>query len=67
MNSAIKFSKALSIPLQQIAYTIVNDGNISDEQYQKLGKIMDVDQIEEIYQPTVSDPVKINVREREGD
>lgn len=59
------FVESLSIPLQQIAYTVVNDGNISKKEKQQLNKIMDVDNLSSIYQTDVSDPIKNNIRAKD--
>lgn len=54
--------ESLSIPVQQIARVIVNDGNISDQETMWLGQIMDFDQVKEDYVPYISDNIKIIIR-----
>lgn len=60
------FVESLSMPLQQISYTVKNDGNLSDEDYTFMNNIIDVDTLGEVYDPHISDWTKNLVRE-EGD
>lgn len=54
--------ESLSIPAQQVAYTIIEDGNISEREYEMLEQIIDVEKIDEVYLPYISDPIKNLVR-----
>ena len=60
------FVESLSIPLQQVAYVIRNDGRISKSEMKKIKKIADVDLIKEQNEipraQFVSDYVKDNIR-----
>lgn len=50
--------EAFSIPLQQIARVIVNDGNIDNKTSKYLNDVLDIQKIKETYDPTISDYVK---------
>ena len=56
------FIESLSIPAQQIAYVVKEDGNVSEAEYEMLEKIIDVEKIEDVYVPYISDPIKHLVR-----
>lgn len=55
--------ESLSIPLQQIARVVADDGAVSDEDMDYLGRIIDVGSIKDIYDPDISDPVKNAIRD----
>lgn len=57
--------ESLSIPLQQIAYTICEDGNINDEEYALIEKVVDTNQVKEEYQKERSDNIKHLVSPKE--
>ena len=65
------FIESLSIPAQQIAYVIKEDGDISKKEYKELSKVVDIDRIKEEGKDKqnliISDPVKHNVRENDLD
>lgn len=50
--------ESLSIPLQQIAYTICCDGNINEQEYTMIEKIVDVEQVKIQYMQERSDNIK---------
>ncbi len=50
--------EAFSIPLQQIARVIVNDGNIDKDTYKYLSGILDIKKVKKTYDSTISDYVK---------
>lgn len=54
--------EALSIPAQQVARVIVDDGKLTDGQLDMLEKVVDVEAVKEKYDPRISDPVKNLVR-----
>lgn len=56
------FIESLSIPAQQVAFIIHKDLPLTEEQEQLLAQIVDIDEIAEIYNPHISDPVKNAVR-----
>lgn len=58
----VDFIESLSIPAQQVAYTIVENGEISTEEYKLLENIIDVDKINNAYKSNISDPIKYLVR-----
>lgn len=58
----VDFVESLSIPLQNIAYTVSHDGNISKEEFEYLNKIIDTKEISMIYDNDFSDPIKNLVR-----
>ena len=53
--------ESLSIPLQQIG-KVICEGEVNDEEYLMLNKIMDVEQVEQTYDVHFSDPLKNLVR-----
>ena len=55
--------ESLSIPLQQIARVITDNGTVAEEDRAFLSNIIDVDSIPEIYNPDISDPVKNAIRD----
>lgn len=55
----------LSVPEQQIAYTIFQGGDISAEEYLKLNRIVPVNKVADTYNSGLSDPIK-NLIRREG-
>lgn len=54
------FVEAASIPLSQIAYTICQDGVISDENREYLESIMPFDRVKEEYEPGYTDSYKFS-------
>ena len=54
--------ESLSIPLQNIAYVVKNNGNISDNEYKELNKIMDIKKVNELYDEDYVDPIKNMVK-----
>lgn len=48
---------SLSIPLQQMARVVADDGNLSDEEYAYIASINDIDYIKENYEPGCSDNI----------
>ncbi len=55
--------ESLSIPLQQVARVVADDGVMSDEDRSLLSKIIDVSSIRETYDPDISDPIKNAIRD----
>ncbi len=53
-----KTTEALSIPIQQIARVITMDKELDNESYSYLSSIMDIKEVKELYNPTISDKVK---------
>lgn len=58
-------SEAYSIPLQQISRVIVSGANIEKGDYKYLDKVIDMKHISEEYNPTISDPIKRLVNNKE--
>lgn len=59
--SQTSYSERLSIPLQQVARVITAGCELTEEEEEKLSKIMDVDEIPALYKEYISDPVKAHV------
>ena len=55
--------ESLSIPLQQVARVVADDGSIDDADRAFLSQILDVDALKETYDPEISDPVKNMIRD----
>lgn len=60
--SSTDFIESLSIPLQQIARTLVDNDDLTDEQTGLLSEVMSVDKIRESYSHYSSDPLKERIR-----
>lgn len=58
----VDFVESLSIPIQQIAYTVTNDGTMTSEEEKQLSKIVDIEQIPDNYVYYISDSMKDLVR-----
>ncbi len=54
------FAESVGIPLQQISYTIVRDGNLKEEDKEFIEKIIPIRTIEENYSPVLADNIKFN-------
>ena len=55
--------ESLSIPLQQVARVVADDGVMSDEDIELLAQIIDVSAIKDNYDPNISDPIKNMIRD----
>lgn len=55
--------ESLSVPLQQIAFTIQDEGEFDERDYEFLSHIADVEGLGEVYDSHISDPVKNYIRE----
>ena len=55
--------ESLSIPLQQIARVVADDGVIADEDQAFLEQIIDTSTLKDVYDPDISDPVKNAIRD----
>ena len=53
-----------SIPLQQVARVVVADGNLTDEEREKIEKLAPMNEIKKRYLPYLSDPIKLLIRDR---
>lgn len=58
----VDFVESLSIPIQQIAYTVTKEGTITSEEEKKLSEIVDISQIPDNYVYYLSDSMKDLVR-----
>lgn len=56
--------EALSIPLQQIAYTVQRDGVFSEYDESVIKNIVDMESMADVYTAHISDPVKNLIREK---
>lgn len=56
------FAESLSIPIQQISRVIVESGDLTKEEYELIDKVIDINEVYELYTPHVSDPMKDEVR-----
>jgi hypothetical protein len=54
--------ESLSIPVQQISRVIVEGEELTNEERELLNKIVDIDKIEQTYNPWISDPMKQLIR-----
>lgn len=58
LNQKHNFRETVGVPLQQIAATVFYNGNITNEQYQIIEKIIPVNAIKELYDPFSVDALK---------
>ncbi|MDE6004440.1 MAG: hypothetical protein K2G88_03540 [Oscillospiraceae bacterium] len=58
--------ESLSIPAQQIACTIRDGGELTDEQQELLSQVVDISQVPVRYAPQISDSIKNLVRETDN-
>ncbi len=56
------FVESLSIPIQQIARTIVDNDELAFDELNLISKVLDTDMIREGYNHTTSDPIKERIR-----
>lgn len=54
--------EAMSIPMQQIARVVAGGGELTQEEEILLDKVVDLEKIPGLYDPTTSDPIKAVVR-----
>lgn len=54
--------ESLSIPAQQIARVVVEGEELTEDQYELLSQVIEVEKITEAYDPDLSDPIKNLVR-----
>ena len=54
------FAEALSVPLQQVAQTICDDGNIAEADKVFLDRLMPLEKVKEVYLPGYTDPYKFD-------
>lgn len=57
----------LSIPAQQIARVVTDGCKLTDDEYEFLSNVIDIDEIPQNYQSYISDPIKNLIRIKEGD
>ena len=56
-----------SVPIQQIARTIIENDDLSDEETALLSKIADLEKVKSVYDPTLSDPMKWHLYSRHSE
>lgn len=54
------FAEALSVPLQQVAHTICDNGEIGEEDVAFLEQLMPLERVREVYRPGYTDPYKFD-------
>lgn len=63
---SVDIVESLSIPVQQVARVIYDDGVITKEQEKLLNEIIAIDQVSKDYQSYISDPIKNLIREKDN-
>ncbi|MGI6283009.1 DUF6020 family protein [Caproicibacterium sp. XB2] len=58
--AASPFAESVGIPLQQIGYTVANDGAVTVEQKAFLNQILPLDTMKKSYRPYIVNPIKFN-------
>lgn len=66
-HAPYRFREAAGIPIQQIAATVCKDGNIDDEQYTFIDKLLPIDEIKKTYDPYNVDKIKYGEIELDSD
>lgn len=56
-----EITESLSVPIQQVARVICENGVISEDEKKELDKLIDVEKVSELYEPGWSDPVKFSI------
>mgnify|MGYP005793079195 FL=1 len=56
-----EFTESLSIPIQQIARTVTDGGEITVPQWEAINELIDIETIPEKYSPGWSDPIKFSI------
>jgi len=59
------FVETLSLPLQQISRVIVDGHALTPEEEALISRILDIDEIPEVYQDWLADPIKHELREHD--
>lgn len=54
------FAESVGIPLQQICYTVVQDGTLTEKDEEFLEKVIPIQTIKECYSPVSADNIKFN-------
>lgn len=62
-----ELTESLSLPIQQIARTIVDSKELSPSQEELVAKVTDIEKIPDSYRSYLSDPMKNMILEKEGD
>lgn len=57
--------ESLSIPIQQVSRVIVEGHELSEEDAILLSKVIDIDEVSELYVEWLSDPMKVEVRSKD--
>ena len=58
--------ESLSIPLQQVSRTVVDNDDLTNEQKELISKVISIEKIRQIYDPNISDPIKFSIRDNGG-
>ena len=53
-----------SMQIQQIARTVIENDDLTDNQKELISKVADIDKIKTLYTPILSDPLKIHLRSK---
>ena len=56
--------EALSIPIQQVSRVIYDGGELTEAQQTLIGQVIDIDEVPELYQGWLSDPMKDEIRSK---
>lgn len=58
--------ESLSIPVQQVARVIYDGCDLSEEDYALISRVVDIEEISELYTDWLSDPVKDEIRSKDN-
>ena len=58
--------ESLSIPVQQVARVIVDGGQLTDEESELLSRVVDLEEVPELYQSHISDNIKNEIRSKDN-
>lgn len=64
--SSVNFIEGLSVPLQQVARAITNGGDLTEEETEKISRLLDIEQVPQMYNEECVDAIKdmIGYKER---
>jgi len=58
-------AESLSVPIQQVSRVIADGGELTEEETALLSRIMDLEEVPELYTNWISDPMKVEVRSKD--
>lgn len=63
--SGSDLAESLSIPIQQVARVIADGEELTEEEAQLLSRVVDLEEVPQLYTDWISDPMKVEVRSKD--